>query len=150
MRNQSGTCVAGQRDDVKTQFANNMQCNYYLSRKISFRAISRICAEVALRIDARLHRIAARGLQALHKCVITFLQFLQSRIKHCCMIDATRCLNLAKKSKLQFLEENYFNTRFDAEALCTHRNLYMHVVQIGCKSIMNASCITFGVAGMKL
>ena len=119
LRNQFCTCVAIQRDDVKTQFASNMQCNYYLSRKISFRAISRICAEVALRIDARLHRIAARGLQALHKCVITFLQFLQSRIKHCCMIDATRCLNLAKKSKLQFLEENYFNTRFDAEALCT-------------------------------
>ena len=97
-----------------------------------------------------MHRIAARGLQVLHKCAITFMQFFQSQIKHCCVIDTTRSLNLAKKAKSQFPEKNCFNTRFDAESLCTYRNLYMHVVQIGCESIMNASCITFGVAEMKL
>ena len=107
-------------------------------------------AEVALRIDARLHRIAARGVQILYKLVITFLRFLQSQYKRCCMIDATSSLILMKKRNSKFSEKNIFNTRFDAESLCTHRNLYMHVVQIGCESIMNASCITFIVAGMKL
>ena len=150
LRNQSCTCVAVQRDGVKAQFASNMRCNYYLSRKISFRAISRICADVALIMQTCLHRVASRGLQILYKYVITFLRFLQSRCKHCCMIDATRCLNLMNKRKSQFLEENCFNTRFDAEALCTHRKLLLQFVQIGYESRMNASCITFVVAGMKL
>ena len=123
LRNQFCSCVAIRRDDVRTQFASNMQCNYCLLRKISFRTIAYTCAEVAPLMHACMHRIAARGLQILHKNVITFLRFLQSRYKHCCMIDATRCLNLAKKAKSQFPEKNYFNTRFDAEALYTHRNL---------------------------
>ena len=123
LRNQFCTCVAIQRDDVKTQFASNMQCNYYLLRKISFRMALCTWAEVALRIDARLHRIAARGVQILYKLVITFLRFLQSQYKRCCMIDATSSLILMKKRNSKFSEKNIFNTRFDAEVLYTHRNL---------------------------
>ena len=150
LRNQSCTCGAVQRDNVKAVFVNKMQCNYYLLRKISFRALARTCAEVAITIHTCLHRIAASGLQAFHKCVITFLQFLQNRIKHCCVIDTTRSLNLMKKRKSQFSEKNISDTRFDAESLRTYRNHSSHVVQTGCESIMNASCITFVVAGMKL
>ena len=150
LRNQLCTCVAIQRNDVRTQFANNMQCNYYLLRKISFRTAPCICAEVAITMHTCMHQIAASVLQALHKCVITFLQFLQNRIKHCCVIDTKRSLNLAQKLKSQFSEKNISDTSFDAESLCTYRNHSSHVVQTGCESIMNASCITFVVAGMKL
>ena len=149
-RYQFCACVAGQRDDIKTQFVNNMQCNYYLLLKILFSTVSCICAEVAITIYTCLHRIAASGLQALHKCVITFLQFLQKRIKHCCVIDTTRSLNLAQKLKSQFSKKNIFDTRFDAESLCTYRNHSSHVVQTGCESRLNASCITFVVARIKL
>ena len=148
--NQSGTCVAIRRDDVKTVFASNMQCNYYLLSEISFRTVSCICAEVAITIHTCLHRIAASDLQALHKCVITFLRFTQSRYKHCCLINATRCLKLAQKLKSQFSKKNVFDMRFDAKSFCSHRKPLLHFVQIGCESIMNASCIMHATRSMNL
>ena len=147
---QSCTCVAIQRDGVKTQFASNMQCNYYLLRKISFRMILCIWAEVALRIDTRLHHIAVRVSQILYKYVIAFLRFLQAQVKHCCMNAETASLILANRRKSQFLEKNNFDTHFDAESFCSHLKPLLHFVQIGCESRMNASCITFVVARIKL